>query len=237
MGSVSKYAEDISNEAYGHNYDNIKAALKGEGVDVLLDCGCGDGELTMECARDIGAKRVVGIEILEGMALKAADRGIEVHASDLNDRFPLDDCSIDAITLNQVIEHLYDTDNLIREIRRVLKRGGVALVSTENLASWHNFFSLLLGWQPFTLGPISDVMMGVGNPLSIHRDVSDLPRSMQHHRVFAYRGLIEVIEIHGLRVEVVLGAGYFPFRGKAAQFLSSLDVRHSAFITAKARKI
>lgn len=50
------------------------------------------------------------------------------------------------MTSNQVIEHLYDTDNFVAEVHRILRSGGTAVVSTEKAASWHTG-SLLLGWQ------------------------------------------------------------------------------------------
>ena len=97
----------------------------------------------------------MGIEIDKSQAGKAAARGIEAITGDLNHKFELEDAIADGVIANQVIEHLYDTDNLLSEIWRVLKPGGVLVVSTEHLASWHNIFALLLGWQPFSLTNIS----------------------------------------------------------------------------------
>lgn len=37
----------------------------------LLDCGSGDGEITMQVAQGIGAKGIWGIEIKEASALRA----------------------------------------------------------------------------------------------------------------------------------------------------------------------
>ena len=85
-----------------------------------------------------------------------------------NDRLPYDDESFDVVCSNQVIEHLARTDNFVSEILRVLRPGGYAVTSTENLASWHNIAALALGWQPFSLSNVSKVL-GLGNPLAIYR--------------------------------------------------------------------
>jgi 2-polyprenyl-3-methyl-5-hydroxy-6-metoxy-1,4-benzoquinol methylase len=49
-------------------------------------------------------------------------------------RFPA--ASFDALTLFEVIEHLNDPRLLLRECRRVLKPGGILVISTGNTASW-----------------------------------------------------------------------------------------------------
>ena len=105
-----------------------------------------------------------------------------------------------------------------------------AVVSTENLASWHNIASLVLGWQPFSLTNISPAVMAVGNPLGIHRGEADEERGRV--RVLAYRELRELFGLHGFSVERVLGAGYYPVPGSFAR----VDARHAAFITLAARR-
>src|SRR5690606_36293528 len=44
--------------------------------------------------------------------------------------------SFDAVILMEVIEHLGDPRAMLTHCRRVLKRGGILLVTTPNLASW-----------------------------------------------------------------------------------------------------
>jgi hypothetical protein len=128
---------------------------------------------------------------------------------------------------------LYDTDTFIKEIHRTLKPEGCAVVCTENLASWHNIFSLLLGWQPFSLSNVCETRFQVGNPLAIHSGESaSNPSSWQHVRVFAYRGLTEVFEEHGFGIVHCVGSGYYPLPNR----FSKLDTRHAAFLTVKVRK-
>ena len=135
---------------------------------------------------------------------------------------------------NQVIEHLSDTDTFVKETHRLLKPEGYAVVCTENLASWHNIFSLILGWQPFSLSNVCERRFQVGNPLAIHTGESPRnPSSWQHMRVFAYRGLREIFEEYGFEIERCVGSGYYPLPSQ----LSKLDPRHAAFLTVKVRKL
>ena len=134
---------------------------------------------------------------------------------------------------NQVIEHLGDTDVFIKEIRRVLKPGGYAVICTENLASWHNIGALVFGWQPFSLANVCEKRFQVGNPLAIHSgEVAANPKSWLHMRVFAYQGLLAVFREHGFEVAGYKGSGYYPLPG----IMSKIDPRHAAFLTLKVRK-
>lgn len=212
------------------------AEMLGHKVETLLDLGCADGLFTRNVARSVGASRVMGVEIVPDLARKAADNGIEVTIADLDKTLPLPDAVADGIMSNQVIEHLSDTDNLVREACRLLKPGGVFVVSTENISAWYNVFAIAMGWQPFSLTNISSVAMGIGNPLAIHRGKEGLEMPVQHRRIFAPRGLQDLLSCHGLVVEELRGFGYFPLRGRTALWLSGVDPRHSAFIAVRARK-
>lgn len=56
--------------------------------------------------------------------------------------------SADLIIALEVIEHLFDTDQLLSEIHRVLKPNGLLILSTPNLASLPNRLRLLFGGYP-----------------------------------------------------------------------------------------
>ena len=71
--------------------------------------------------------------------------GIE---ADLNGVLPLSDESVDVVIASHVIEHINDTDMFVKEMYRVLRGGGYALVATPNLAAWYNVLFLILGQQP-----------------------------------------------------------------------------------------
>jgi len=74
--------------------------------------------------------------------------------------------------------------------------------------------------------------MGIGNPLSLHRGKILDKNSWQHIRLFSYMGLKEIFEVHGCKIERILGAGYYPL----PNFFAKVDLRHSAFLTIKVRK-
>lgn len=200
---------------------------------IAVDCGCSNGEKSLKVLGNLGARLVLGVDIEHHRLIEARKRGVSAVQVDLSRGLCFANESVDIIYSNQVIEHLYNTDRFISELYRVLKKGAFILICTENLASWHNIFSLLFGFQPFSLTIISSKVCGVGNPFALHRNQcppDDTP--WQHVRVFSYQGLKEIFEIHGFKVQTILGSGYYPLPA----FLGNIDKRHAAFLLLKAYK-
>lgn len=221
------YLENVFRGAEEENRRAILRALDPRPGCTLLDLGCADGEVTMRIAARVKADRVLGIELLEHWASAARARGIEVESAQLADRFPFEDGSVDVIHSNQVIEHLSFTDHFLREIHRVLKPGGQAVISTNNLASWHNVLSLVLGWQP-TPSHVSDEVI-VGNPLGLSEGQGGAHGQM-HLRIFTGRALAALAAHHGLVVERTRTAGYYPLPTRLARLAVRVDPVHGAFL-------
>ncbi len=233
---MKKALRDLAGAAFDRasaaNVGNIVSLLEPQVGGALLDLGCDDGLLTRRFAERVRASDVRGVEVVVERAAEARARGVEVTVADLNGQLPFETDTFDVVVSNQVIEHLAETDTFLIEIARILRPAGYAVVSTENLAGWHNVMSLVCGWQPFSLTNVTATRLGLGNPLALHRDDPwERGSTWQHLRVFAYRGLRELFESHGFVVEAVLGAGYYPLPRR----LAALDPRHASFLSVKAR--
>ena len=214
----------------------LRAVLPRSGG-VLVDLGCGDGEFTAEVGRRAGVVRVVGVEFIDSLAERAREAGVEVLVADLGERLPIDDGSIDIVHSNQVIEHLPRTDQFMAEVRRILRPDGYAIISTNNLASWHNVVSLIMGWQPFP-SHVSDSTY-VGNPLNFAvgpTGLGSIP-GQTHQRVFTGRALAGLGRHHGLEPELQSAAGYYPLPPRAARLAARFDPRHGAFLVHRFRPI
>lgn len=190
---------------------NIFSLLEYNPFALLLDLGCGNGKFTKAVAQKIGTKNVTFVDIEQDQP--------GVIKSDLNKKFPFKNNSYDVIISNQVIEHIQNTDNFISEIKRVLKVGGYAIISTENLSSWHNILALILGLQPFSLDhshPLSKITVPIA------------PKH-GHVKAFSYFGLKKLLLRFGFKIVSVKPAGYF-------QIQNLLDPLHCHRLTIKVLK-
>ena len=199
----------------------------------LLDCGCGDGKFTVEVARQARVSEAYGIECVDKRIEEATDRGVIVTKADLNEPLPYKSSFFDVVHANQVIEHLFNIDLFLEEIKRVLRPGGYAILSTNNLASWHNVFSLALGMQPMPM-PISNKAL-VGN-VSDPRDGEQHPFDGDGHlHIFSYQGLRELCLYHGLDILSMRTAGYYPLPPGVARLACKVDNVHGMYLIAKVR--
>jgi SAM-dependent methyltransferase len=224
-------------EAEAEYHAKILASLEPAPDALLLDVGCDDGAWTDEVRRRLRVppRQVHGLEVVDERAALARARGFDVETFDVEGSWPLEDASFDVVHANQVIEHVVRLDHFVREIRRVLKPDGVAVVCTENLASWHNVGALVLGYQPFSLTNISSVR-SIGNRFALH--AAEAPRadeSWQHVHVLTLVGLRDIFSAHGFGAIESWGTGYYPFPRRVARALAVRDPRHAHFIAVVAR--
>ena len=202
----------------------------------VLDLGCGDGSFTVELGKKVATTELHGIEIDEESIQQCEAKGITAYRADLNEPMPLDSDSSDVVCASQVLEHLHHTDLFIKEIYRILKGGGYALISTPNLASAYNILCLVLGWQPLTCF-VSDEVYDLANPFGLRRGVKREAAGSGHLRVPTCRRLKELFEYHGYEVEKTVGVGYYALPVKIAKFFACLDRRHAAYLAMKARNV
>lgn len=242
---LSRLYEYMWNWAYQQNIAAICSLLEVDQKARAIDVGCGDGKNTVLFQRAIGCETVSGVDGVRGRLDAAKKRGIRTFHADLEKRWPCKSATMDVVVTNQVIEHIFDIDHFIMEAWRVLVPGGYCVVSTENLASWHNIASLVLGFQDFSHHLIS--RRHVGNPLSLHynektatwskKDNSGVDDSTYPHvKILTLKSLIAVFEAYGFSFEQRLGCGYYPLISGMSRLASWLDPYHSHFICVKMRK-
>lgn len=229
---MRKLLEKTYKKAVLLNHKNILGLLEKNKEARFIDLGCNDGEMTLKFAKKINTKKNYGIDIVDEKIEMATKKGIIVKKNDLNKNLDFGDNFFDVVHANQVIEHLYDSDNFLSEIYRILKQNGYAIISTENASSWCNIFSSIMGWQIFSLTNFSKKKGGIGNPFSLQKECKSCSGPWIHNRVYNIKGLKEYFEILGFKIEKIKGAGYFPFPA----VLGNIDKIHCHFMTFKIRK-
>jgi SAM-dependent methyltransferase len=100
------------------------------GLDVL-EAGCGEG-YGADLIADV-AHRVIGLDYDDAAVAHVRARYPRVEAVQGNlAELPLPDGSVDIVVNFQVIEHLWDQAQFIAECARVLRPGGLLMISTPN---------------------------------------------------------------------------------------------------------
>jgi 2-polyprenyl-3-methyl-5-hydroxy-6-metoxy-1,4-benzoquinol methylase len=106
----------------------------------LVDIGCGNGEISDSFSR-MGLK-VTGVEYSSSRVMKMAakSRNFRLIAGD-GHHLPLRSRSFDFAVLADVLEHVYDPPQMMREVARVLKPGGLVFIGATNRCSIANLFT------------------------------------------------------------------------------------------------
>jgi len=186
---------------------------------LLIDLGCGDASFTSKLMHKVGANKAWGVD----RPRINYEKNIDIIPADLNKPLPIEPGKFDVVCASQIIEHLSDTDTFLEEIHRILKPNGYLIISTNNLASWHNIFFLILGMQP----PVAAVSDGMDK----------LGARPRHRRIFTFPSLCGILEYHGFKVERVIGSSYYPLPTSLAKLMCRIDKRHSACINIRARRV
>ncbi len=109
------YHHRTSRLGYGERVVASLARHLGQ-VGSLLDVGCGDGVNTLAMAKQAGATRIVGVDVLARPTAV-----IEVHSYD-GTHIPFPDRSFDAVSMVDVLHHCTDPMAVLKEALRVASK-------------------------------------------------------------------------------------------------------------------
>lgn len=98
---------------------------------ILCDIGCGfEGTFLKKIKKSI--KKGIGFD---KKVANLKDEKIELKHIELNKKIPLEDNSVDIVTLLAVIEHLNYPKEIINETFRILNKNGRILITTPDISS------------------------------------------------------------------------------------------------------
>ena len=113
----------------------------------VLDLGCGRGELLAWLQQHKGCTGY-GIEIADDNVAACVERGVNVIQLNLEEGLALfEDRSFDVVLQLETLQHLRNTEHMLRETARV---GRIGIVSFPNFAHWPNRLRVASGRMPVT---------------------------------------------------------------------------------------
>lgn len=164
-------------------------------VKKVLDVGCGAGVYSVLSGKK-HAMQVTGIDVSEASLKKArawARKENLKNVKFINQDFlgkKIKPASFDLVIASEALEHLPSIDSGLKEVSRVLKASGEALISLPNSSS--------IFWKLFHAGQA----LGFKRPEKLGRE--------QHHEI-PLHGILDLIEKNNFKLVEMKGVMLFPF--------------------------
>jgi len=190
--NARRYYDDFSDEyererGYGYHQmiDDLEVQVTApyaRGARVL-ELGCGTGLILARIA-DV-ADEAVGIDLSEGMAQLARDRGLDARIGSVCD-LPFEDDEFDLTYSFKVLAHVPDIEAALREAVRVTRPGGHLLLEFYNPWSLRYLAKKVAGPQPISDDRTeADIFTRWDSPRAI-------PKLLPPN--------VELVDYHGVRV-------------------------------------
>jgi len=176
-----------------HREEAVIELLQKKG-DRLIDIACGEGTLIFKIADKF--KESWGIDISKER-IKRAElekkqrnlKNVNFKIVDVDQGLPFKDMSFDVVTAVAALAYFFDPYFAVKEMNRILGKGGVLVIEVPNLAYLPRRIELFLGRQPWTSS-------GGG-------------WDGGHLHYFTQGSLVDLIENSGFEIVKISGSGVF----------------------------
>ena len=167
----------------------------------VADLGCGDGR-GLDILKSMLLSNGINIGKFYAVDINPAVKNnidIEIVKTDLNaGSIPIQDGCIHVAYSMETIEHLLNPKAFIRDVRRILAKDGIFVITTPNILAWYNRVLFLLGSLPIhyevTEGEYMAEDKKYGRLVAAHGNMAC------HIRVFSSRALTELLKDNGFEI-------------------------------------
>lgn len=140
----------------------------------LVDIGCGVGPLRQWLPA--GRFEISGLDLSEEAAVQARLHYDDCKVADVEHTWPFVADTYDGVHAGAVLEHVLDWHTPLNQANRILRDGGLLVISVPNLRHWKEIKRLIRGKQPHWLC------------------------DMQHVHAYTPKFLSSMVSLHGFEV-------------------------------------
>jgi len=150
VNAWEKYYSERKTNYFGETVSDASFIIKSLDIkkgDVVLDIGSGPGAHLEDIRRKIKGVKCTGIEISETAIKKKLSKELDIRLGDMR-KMPFENESFDKIFSLGTVEHVPQTELVLREIYRVLKKNGKVYLTVPNKISFFHLtkrFKMLIG--------------------------------------------------------------------------------------------
>lgn len=158
----------------------------------ILDIGCGKGcELFKHKERE---DKYFGCDFYQKINVEIdAYTQIDLNEEKLSTKYK--NQKFDVIFCGEVIEHLFSPDELLDEMKGLMHKDSILILSTPNLSYYLNRIMLLFGISPFFLENSSEIKLG-----RKFKFIGQLNKTEGHIKVFTYGAIKDLLKLKGFKI-------------------------------------
>jgi len=173
-------------EEYCNHKDEHRKSLK------LLDIGCGKNAELFFYKKDDDI--YYGCDFFGSINTKIDNYTIiDLSEESLSSKYNNE--KFDVIFCGEVIEHLFSPDELLDEIKELMREDSILILSTPNLGYYLNRIMLFFGISPFFLENSSEVKLG-----RKFKFLGQHNKTEGHIRLFTYGALRDLLKLKGFKI-------------------------------------
>lgn len=147
-GEKNIYPQKLCNYIYDRFFETKDKSPR------ILDIGCGKGTILKAFARN--GMECYGIDLRDENNSEIIFKKCNIE----QEQIPFGNDFFDAIFTKSVIEHVYNTDNFLSEVRRVLRPSGSFICMTPDWKSqMYTFYNDYTHVKPFTRKGLQDALL------------------------------------------------------------------------------
>jgi 2-polyprenyl-3-methyl-5-hydroxy-6-metoxy-1,4-benzoquinol methylase len=178
----------------------------------ILDVGCGGGIFVKALSKQ--GFELTGLEVSSRLLTKIDRERLEFELvnADAGDGLPFKDESFDVVLASDVLEHIRENRNTVREIARLLKKNAAAIITVPNLLMYDSLEA--------RFGLISRLI----GFISMFTEISIHPKDLSHLHKHVLEEWVRIIEQPGLKVKIVLPIFISPYVFERFRTLKKMEI-------------